>query len=137
MAEGKFLLEIVTPYGLIFSGEVEEATANGSEGEFGVLPEHVPFVTTLKVGMLTCRTGNQTLIFLVSWAYCGIGPRGMLVLADSAEKSDEIDVERAKAAMKRAEERLKKAEEVDFKRAETALERAVTRIQVAEIRKIK
>jgi F-type H+-transporting ATPase subunit epsilon len=61
----------------------------------------------------------------------------MLVLADSAEKSDEIDVERAKAAMKRAEERLKKAEEIDFKRAETALERAVTRIQVAEIRKIK
>ncbi|NJD56332.1 MAG: F0F1 ATP synthase subunit epsilon [Nitrospirae bacterium] len=137
MAEGKFLLEIVTPYGLIFSEEVEEVTANGSEGEFGVLPEHVPFATTLKVGMLTCRTGNQTLIFFVNWAYCGVGPRGMLVLADSAEKSDEIDVERAKAAMKRAEERLKKAEEVDFKRAETALERAVTRIQVAEIRKIK
>ena len=137
MAEGRFLLEIVTPHGLVFSEEVEEVTANGSEGEFGVLPEHVPFVTTLKVGMLTCRTGNQTAIFFVSWSYCGIGPRGMLVLADSAEKSDEIDVERAKAAMKRAEERLKKAEEIDFKRAETALERAVTRIQIAEIRRMK
>jgi F-type H+-transporting ATPase subunit epsilon len=137
MAEGKFLLEIVTPHGLIFSGEVDEVTATGSEGEFGVLPEHVPFVTTLKVGMLTCRTGNQTMIFFVGWSYCGIGPRGMLVLADSAEKSEEIDVERAKAAMKRAEERLKKADEVDFKRAEAALERAVTRVQIAEIRRMK
>lgn len=137
MAEGKFLLEIVTPQGLVFSEEVEEVTASGSEGEFGVLPEHVPFVTTLKVGMLTCRTGNQTVIFFVNWSYCGIGPRGMLVLADSAERSEEIDVERAKAAMKRAEERLRKAEEVDFKRAEASLERAVTRIQVAEIKRVK
>jgi F-type H+-transporting ATPase subunit epsilon len=137
MAEGKFLLEIVTPYGLIFSEEVDEVTAPGSEGEFGVLPEHVPFVTTLKVGILTCRTGNQTVIFFVSWAYCGVSPRRMLVLADSAEKSEEIDVERAKASMKRAEERLKKAEEIDFKRAEAALERAVTRVQIAEIRRMK
>ena len=137
MAEGKFLLEIVTPYGLIFSEEVEEVTANGSEGEFGVLPEHVPFVTTLKIGMLTCRTGKQTMIFFVSWAYCGVGPRGMFVLADSAEKSDEIDVERARAALKRAEERMKKVEEIDFKRAEASLERAVTRIQIAEVKKVK
>jgi len=132
MAEGKFLLEIVTPYGLIFSKEVEEVTANGSEGEFGVFPGHVPFVTTLKVGMLTCKINNQPLIFFVSWAYCGVGPRGMFVLADSAEKSEEIDVERAKAAMKRAEERLKQAEKVDFARAESAIERATIRVQVAE-----
>ena len=137
MAEGKFLLEIVTPQGLVFSEEVDEVTASGTEGEFGVLPEHVPFVTTLKVGMLICRIGNQTLIFFVGWSYCGIGPRGMLVLADSAEKSDEIDIERARAAMKRAEERLKKAEDVDFHRAEAALERAVTRIQISEVKRIK
>ena len=137
MAEGKLLLEIVTPQGLVFSEEVDEVTATGSEGEFGVLPGHVRFVTTLKIGMLTCKAGSQTLIFFVSWAYCGVGPERVLVLADSAEKSDEIDVERAKAAMKRAEERLRKADEVDFKRAEASLERAVTRVQIAEIRKTK
>ena len=137
MAEDKFLLEIVTPQGLVFSEEVDEVTAPGSEGEFGVLPGHVPFVTTLKVGILTCKIGKQTLNFFVNWAYCGIGPNQALVLADSAEKSDEIDVERAKAAMKRAEERLKKAEDIDFRRAEAAVERAVTRIQLAELKRSK
>jgi F-type H+-transporting ATPase subunit epsilon len=60
-----------------------------------------------------------------------------MILADSAERSDEIDIERAKTAMKRAEERLKKAEDIDFKRAEAAIERAVTRMQVAEVRRMK
>ncbi|MEW6108389.1 MAG: F0F1 ATP synthase subunit epsilon [Nitrospirota bacterium] len=137
MAEGKILLEIVTPQGLVFSEEVDEVTASGSEGEFGVLPGHVPFVTTLKIGMLLCKKGNETKIFFVNWGYAEISADKVLILADSAEKSDEIDVERAKAAMKRAEERLKKAEDIDFARAESALERAVTRIQIAEIKKVK
>ncbi len=137
MAEGKILLEIVTPQGLVFSEDVDEVTASGSEGEFGVLPGHVPFVTTLKIGMLTCKTGNEIKIFFVNWGYAEAGPEKVMVLADSAERSEEIDVERAKAAMKRAEERLKKAEEVDFVRAESALERAIARIQVVEMRKIK
>ena len=131
MAEGKLLLDIVTPQGLVFSEEVDEVTASGSEGEFGVLPGHVPFVTTLKIGMLTCRNGNDTKHFFVNWGYAEIGFEKVMVLADSAERSEDIDVERAKAAMKRAEERMKKAEEIDFKRAEAALERAVTRTQVA------
>lgn len=137
MAEGKLLLEIVTPQGLVFSEEIDEVTAAGSEGEFGVLPGHVPFVTVLKIGMLTCKTGNETKIFFVNWGYAEIGPDKVMILADSAERSDDIDVERAKAAMKRAEERLKKADEIDFRRAELAVERAVTRMQVVEIRKMK
>jgi len=132
--ENKLKLEIVTPYGLIFSEEVDEVTASGSEGEFGVLPGHVPFVTTLKVGMLIAKTAKESKIFFVNWGYAEIGTDKVLVLADSAEKSEEIDVERAKAAMKRAEERLKKAEEVDFHRAEASLERAAARIQVAQLR---
>ena len=137
MAEGKLLLDIVTPQGLIFSEEVDEVTASGTEGEFGVLPGHVPFVTTLKIGMLACRKGNETKYFFVNWGYAEIGFEKVMILADSAERSEDIDVERAKAAMKRAEERLKKAEEVDFKRAEAALERAVTRTQVVEVKKSK
>jgi len=135
MAEGKLLLEIVTPQGLVFSEEVDEVTATGSEGEFGVLPGHVPFVTTLKIGLLSCKIGNSVKHFFVNWGYAEVGAEKMLVLADSAELSDEIDVERAKAAMKRAEERLKQAEHIDFHRAELALERAVTRIQLTELRR--
>lgn len=132
--ENKILLEIVTPHGLIYSGEVDEVTANGSEGEFCVLPGHAPYVTTLKVGMLTCKTGKEPLIFFVNWGYAEVGPDKVLILADSAERSEEIDVERAKEAMKRAEERLKKIEDIDFHRAEASLERAVTRIQISRMR---
>lgn len=137
MAEGKLLLEIVTPQGLVLSEEVDEVTATGSEGEFGILPGHVPFVTTLKIGLLSCKIGNATKYFFVNWGYAEAGPEKVLVLADSAELSEEIDLERAKAALKRAEERLKKAEDVDFHRAEAAIERAVTRIQLSEIRRVK
>ncbi|MBU4319733.1 MAG: F0F1 ATP synthase subunit epsilon [Thermodesulfovibrionales bacterium] len=134
MAEGKLLLEIVTPYGLVTSEEVDEVTAAGSEGEFGVLPGHVPYVTTLKIGMLICKKGNETKFFFVNWGYAEVGAEKVLILADSAERSDGIDVERAKEAMKRAEERLKKAEDIDFHRAETSLERAATRIQISQMR---
>jgi len=137
MAEGKILLEIVTPQGLVFSDEVDEVTAAGSEGEFGVLPGHVPFVTTLKIGILTCKKGNESRFFFVNWGYAEVNHEKVMILADSAEKSEEIDLERAMAARKRAEERLKHAENVDFARAESALERAVTRAQLAEIRRLK
>jgi len=130
--ENKLRLEIVTPYGLILSEDVDEVTAVGSEGEFGVLPGHVPFITTLKIGMLTYKKGNEVRYIFVNSGYAEIGSDKVVVLADSAEKSEEIDVERAKAAMKRAEERLKKAEEIDFARAEQALERASIRVQMAE-----
>lgn len=137
MAEGRLLLEIVTPQGLVFSEEVDEVTASGSEGEFGVLPGHVPFVTTLKIGMLTCKKGTESKFFFVNWGYAEVGAEKVMVLADSAERSEEIDIERARAAMKRAEERLKKAEEIDFARAESSLERAVTRVQIVELRRAK
>jgi len=137
MAEGKLLLEIVTPQGLVFSEEVDEVTASGSEGEFGILPGHVPFVTTLKIGLLSSKAGNATKYFFVNWGYAEVGSDKVMILADSAEKSEEIDIERARAAMKRAEERLRKAEAVDFHRAETALARAVTRIQLTELKRMK
>ncbi|MDP2277498.1 MAG: F0F1 ATP synthase subunit epsilon [Nitrospirota bacterium] len=132
--ENKILLEIVTPHGLIYSGEVDEVTANGSEGEFCVLPGHAPYVTTLKIGMLIAKTGKEPVIFFVNWGYAEVGADKVLILADSAEKSEEIDVERAKEAMKRAEERLKKTEDIDFHRAKASLERAATRIQISQMR---
>jgi len=130
--ENKLKLEIVTPYGLILSEDVDEVSGSGSEGDFGVLPGHVPFFTTLKVGMLAYKKGNATKYVFVNWGYAEVGPERVMILADSAEKSEDIDVERAKAAMKRAEERLKKIEEFDFARSSSSLERAIARVQVAE-----
>jgi len=127
-------LEIVTPYGLVLSEEVDEVVAAGSEGEFGVLAGHAPFFTTLKIGMLTYRKGSDVRYIFVSGGYAEVGHDMALILADSAEKSEDIDVERALASKKRAEERLKKAEEIDFARAVASIERAVMRIQVVEKR---
>ena len=131
MAE-KLTLDIVTPYGHVFTDEVDEIIASGSEGEFGVLPDHVPFLTTLKVGMLTYKKGSETGYIFVNWGYAEVGPDKVTILADSAEKSEDIDAERAKEAMKRAEERLKKVEEVDEARATAAVERSLMRVQVSE-----
>ncbi|MGQ9569440.1 MAG: F0F1 ATP synthase subunit epsilon [Thermodesulfovibrionales bacterium] len=130
----KLRLEIVTPDRRVFNSEVDEVTATGSEGEFGVLPGHAPFITTLKIGMLTARKGNEVMYFFVNSGYAEVRPDKVVVLAESAERAEDIDVERAKAAMKRAEERLKKKEEIDFARAESSLERATMRIQIAERR---
>ncbi len=130
--EDKLKLEIVTPYGLILSENVDEVTCSGSEGEFGVLLGHAPFFTTLKIGMLSYKKGNATKYVFVNWGYAEVEPNRVMILADSAEKSEDIDVERAKAAMKRAEERLRKVEEFDFARATASIERAVARVQIGE-----
>jgi F-type H+-transporting ATPase subunit epsilon len=129
MAE-TLLLDIVTPYGHIFTEEVDEVLAPGSEGEFGVLPDHAPFLTTLKIGILTYKKGSETGHFFVNWGYAEVGPDKVTILADSAEKSDEIDAERAKESLKRAEDHLKKLEDLDEARATAAIERATARIHL-------
>ena len=133
--ENKLKLEIVTPSGLILSEEVDEVVCSGSEGEFGVLPGHVPFFTTLKIGMLTYKKGTEARYVFVNWGYAEAGPDRVMVHDDSAEKSEDIDVERAKSAMKRAEERLKQMAEIDTARATASLERAISRIGIAERRR--
>ena len=129
MAE-TLLLDIVTPYGHIFTEEVDEVLAPGSEGEFGVLPDHAPFLTTLKIGILTYKKGSETGHFFVNWGYAEVGPDKVTILADSAEKSDEIDAERAKESLKRAEDHLKKLDDLDEARATAAIERATARISL-------
>ncbi|MCK4910391.1 MAG: F0F1 ATP synthase subunit epsilon [Thermodesulfovibrionales bacterium] len=126
------LLDIVTPQGAVFSGEVSEVTALGTEGEFGVLPGHAPMVTTLRSGLLSCiKSGNKENFFVGS-GYAEVGATKVVILADSAEHIDDIDVDRAVEARKRAEERMKKQEHLDEARAEAALERAAARMHVVE-----
>lgn len=132
MAE-KLKLEMVTPYKRVISEEVDEITAPGFVGELGLLPGHTPLLTTLKVGELTYKKGSEQFHVAVNWGYLEVDDETVTVLVDTAEKSDEIDLERAKAALNRAEESLKKLSQEDknFAVMQAALERAVIRIQVA------
>jgi F-type H+-transporting ATPase subunit epsilon len=129
--ENKLRLEIVTPYGKVLSEDVDEMTATGSEGDFGVLPGHVNFITTLKICILTYRKENETKYVFINSGYAEVTHDSVIILADSAELSDEIDRERAVIALQRAEERLKQQEKIDIARATSALERATIRIQLA------
>ncbi|MDI6801061.1 MAG: F0F1 ATP synthase subunit epsilon [Thermodesulfovibrionales bacterium] len=135
--ENKLRLEIVTPYGQILSEDVDEVTSAGTDGEFGVLPGHVPFITTLKTGVLIYKKGSEMGYVFISSGYAEVSSDRVIILADSAEKAEDIDVERALAARRRAEERLKEVEKIDFARATAAIERATIRIQLAGKRVVK
>jgi F-type H+-transporting ATPase subunit epsilon len=129
----KLTLEMVTPYKKVLSEEVDEITAPGFVGELGLLPGHTPLLTTLRVGELSYKRGSEQFHVAVNWGYLEVADDKVTVLVDTAEKADEIDLARAKAALGRAEDALKTLSEEDkqFKVMEAALERALIRIQVA------
>ncbi len=130
-----FKLEIVTPQRLILSDEVMELIAPGAEGYFGVLPGHIPFITTLDIGELTYRKDQEERHLAVTWGYAEVQGDKVIVLAEAAERAEEIDAARAERARERAERRVhdwgEGDEAVDFTRAQAALQRAVARLQVA------
>jgi F-type H+-transporting ATPase subunit epsilon len=132
MAE-KLKLEMVTPYKKVLSQEVDEITAPGSLGELGLLPGHTPLLTTLKVGELSYKQDGKLFHVAVNWGYLEVADDKVTVLVDTAERADEIDLERAKAALARAEEALKTLTQDDVKFAvmEAALHRALVRIHIA------
>jgi F-type H+-transporting ATPase subunit epsilon len=128
-------LDVVTPTRLVVSEQVTEVVAPGSEGYFGVLPDHVPFITTLKAGNLTYWSGKEAHHLAVSRGYAEVRGDRVNILADSAETAEEIDVPRADRARERAERRLAEwvsgSEAIDFTRAEAALHRALARLEAA------
>jgi len=132
MAE-KLKIELVTPYKKVLSEEVDEITASGALGEFGVLPGHAPFLTSLKIGELSYKQDSSTFHLAVNWGYFEVAEDKVTVLVETAERADEIDLERAKIAMGLAEAELKKLtpEDKNFRIHEAALERAMIRMQVA------
>ena len=129
-----FLLEIVTPYGLAVSSKVEEAYIPGSQGDFGVLPGHAPFLTSLRIGELHYRQQNEVHYVSINRGFAEVTPEKTTILTDTAELAEEIDVERAQAARTRAEEKLRtlSKEEQAYIQAMEALERARMRIRVSE-----
>lgn len=129
----KMKLEIVTPYARVVEAEVDEVTASGALGEFGVLPDHAPFLTSLKIGEFCYKADGVGVCMALNWGYFEIRDNRIIVLVETAEHAQEIDVERARAAQARAEKALKELtpEDKQFTFYEAALERALIRMQVA------
>lgn len=135
MAEN-ITLEVVTPEKALISEEAEIVVAPGTLGEFGVLIGHTPFLTSLKTGIIHYKdaSGAERYVF-VSGGFAEALPDKVTVLAESAERRRDIDTERAKAAMERAQKRLESEDkDVDFTRAKAALERSMYRLKLAGTR---
>ena len=128
----KLTLEIVTPERSLTSEQVDEIQLPGSEGYFGVLPGHAPLLATLQVGELWYRIGQEKHYVAIAFGFAEVLPERVTVLAQIAERPEDIDVPRAEAAKKRAEERIAKPQvEVDFERARIAMMKSLIRLQVA------
>jgi F-type H+-transporting ATPase subunit epsilon len=128
----KINLEIVTPDRILVTTQVDELQLPGTEGSFGVLPGHTPMLSTLQVGEMWYRIGQEKHFLAVAFGFVEVLPDRVTVLARLAERAEEIDVRRAEAAKRRAEERLASHSlEVDVERARIALMKSLIRIQVS------
>ena len=129
----KLTLEIVTPDRSLVREDVDEVELPGSEGYFGVLPGHTPLLATLKVGELWYRVGQQKRYLAVAGGFVEVLPDRVTVLAQVGERAEDIDVARAEAAKRRAEERIANPVDVDLERARFSLSKALVRLQIATL----
>jgi F-type H+-transporting ATPase subunit epsilon len=128
-----FKLEIVTPEKKVVDTTAEEVQIPGKNGYLGVLPGHAPLITELAVGEISYRSGAEQQRLAVAWGFAEVLPDKVTILAETAERPSEIDVERARKAKDRAEERLTSGDtNVDVERSLNALHKAETRLEVAE-----
>lgn len=126
-------LEIVTPERKVFEQDVNMVVARGVEGELGIMPNHVPLVTPLKIALVKAKVGNHDTLIAVHGGFMEVRKDKVVVLAESAELGTDIDVSRARLAKERAERRLaQKTADMNAARAEMALQRAIIRLQMAE-----
>lgn len=126
-------LEVVTPEGVAYSQKIIALEAPAMDGLIGIWPRHAPLVTALKTGVLQVQTQDDNLPIPVSDGFMEVTPEEIKIVVRTAEHPEEIDVERAKNARERAEERLSSdSEQIDFARAEAALERALARLEAVE-----
>jgi F-type H+-transporting ATPase subunit epsilon len=126
-------LEIVTPERQLFSGPVEEVTVPSSTGYLGILPGHTPLLAELGIGEISYRSGERREYLFCSWGFVEVLPERVVVLAQTAEKASEIDLNRAEQARSRAQQRLAaKGLETDYVRAQLAMMRAISRLNAAK-----
>jgi F-type H+-transporting ATPase subunit epsilon len=130
----KILLELVTPERLLLTEEVDEVVAPGFEGEFGVLPEHTQYLAILNIGLLRYRKGSETRVIALGGGFAEVTPERVVVMAETAERAEEIDVERARRARERAEAALKEItlDDETYAKAYAALQRALVRMAAGE-----
>jgi len=132
MADGKIDLTVVTPERSIVHEQVDELQIPGAAGYFGVLPGHAPLFSELKIGEVAYRQGDRWFFLSVAWGFVEVQSDHVRILAETAERAHEIDVDRATRAKQRAEQRIAKGgTDIDYARALVALERALIRIQVS------
>ena len=131
----KLTLEIVTPERALVSAEVDEVQLPGSEGYFGVLPGHTPLLASLQVGEMWYRIGQEKHFLVVAFGFVEVMPDRVTVLAQIAERAEDIDVARAERALERAKERVgipgAPRPDIDFERARVAMMKSLVRLQVA------
>ncbi|WP_168121408.1 F0F1 ATP synthase subunit epsilon [Paenibacillus sp. HB172176] len=126
-----FLVEIVTPERKVYEETATMVSVTGSEGELGILPNHIPLVTPLRIAPVMIKRDGGTDVAAVSGGFIEVRKDKVVILAESAELAQDIDVERAEQAKERAQQRLNaKQDEVDFRRAEMAMQRAMNRLNV-------
>jgi len=131
-----FRLEVVTAERMVFADDVSEVVAWGVEGQLGILPHHAPLMTMLQPGDLVIKRDNEEEYLALSGGFLEVRPDKVIILADACERVEEIDIARAEAAKRRAEETLKeRPPEVDTAAAEAALRRSLARLKVAEKRR--
>ncbi|MDF1577105.1 MAG: F0F1 ATP synthase subunit epsilon [Desulfurivibrionaceae bacterium] len=128
-------LEVVTPRGAVLSEDVDIVTAPGYGGEFGVLANHAPLLSTIKIGVMSYKKGGNSEQLMISGGFCKVAANRITFLVESAEFGREIDVDRAMRAKERAEKRLaeviRKEEHLNQARAEAALQRSLARLRAA------
>jgi F-type H+-transporting ATPase subunit epsilon len=128
-------VSVVTPDGPVYEADVEMVSTKAKSGELGILPGHIPLVAPLEISAVRLKKEGKTQYIAVSGGFLEVRPDKVTILAQAAEKAEDIDVARAKAAKERAERRLQsKDDDIDFKRAELALKRALNRLNVAEMK---
>ena len=125
-------LTIVTPERLVVQEQADELQIPGAEGYLGILPGHAPLFSELKVGEVGYRKGERWFFLSVAWGFVEVNADHVRILAETAERAHEIDLDRATRAKERAEARIAKGgDDIDYRRALVALERALIRLQVA------
>lgn len=133
MTDKKLHLKITTHEKTVFEGDVDEIYSKGTQGEFGILPGHIPFMTALDIGVTKVVVNGASEFFTTLGGIFQLKDNEALILAQAAEKAEEIDIERAEAAKRRALERLENEEDtMDVPRAEIALARAIARIKATQ-----
>jgi F-type H+-transporting ATPase subunit epsilon len=127
-----FQLEIVTPEKKVVDTQATEVQIPGKNGYLGILPGHAPLITELAVGEVKFHAGREQQRLALAWGFAEVLPDKVTILAETAERPDEIDVERARKAKERAQQRLTSGDtNVDVERALNAIQRAETRLEVA------